>query len=400
MESTRETPRTWRRAWHDALYAEGGFYTAGPGAVRDLGFACHAGNGTITAAAKTAPTSGPGKHFRTSVNVGPALAEVMARMLADTDMRIGHPDPFDVIDIGAGDGSLIQNLSIALQRDFPHVAARTRFTGVDVHVRPPALANNVTWIRGLAPDALELHTPDPINGVVLAHEWLDNIPCEVIEIGREGQPCVVLVDDDGKEALGPSLWDTTSCSLIDVDAPAVIKWLERWWPSAVPGTFLEASLYDSEPGTRAEIGITRDDALVSVAKLINTGTLIAVDYAHDLGRRTSGAWFYGSLSGFSEGRMVDPVPNGSCDLTAHVALDACGAAVLEMLTQQGKRAEAQISSQKDILESYGMRTELPDASLASNPAAYARSLQQHSDTAELLNPVTLGHFQWLRVDIS
>ena len=386
MESIRETPRPWRLAWYDALYAESGFYTAGPGSVTPV---------------ITDEPSGPAHHFRTSVAVGQGLAAVVSHIIAETRIRLRDLESIDVIDVGAGDGSLLHHLITALENSYPDLVQRCRFTGVDVHVRPPALAERIAWVRGLAPDAMQLHLNASINGLVIAHEWLDNVPCDVVEIGRELQPCVVLVDHEGNETLGPSLWDDTACNTLGVDAQANLKWLERWWPSAVPGTFMEASLYDAEPGARAEIGISRDKAIADVASMINRGTLLVIDYGHDLGRRTSGAWTFGSLAGYRSGRMVDPVPNGSCDITAHVAMDACGAAVLEALASRGKSVTATIQSQRDVFDRYGLSAAMPVRELAtSDPRAYASALAFATDVKELMDPASLGNFQWLRVEIN
>ena len=46
---------------------------------------------------------------------------------------------------------------------------------------------------------------------------------------------------------------------------------------------------------------------------------LAIDYAHERERRP----VYGTLTGYRDGHCVSPVPDGSCDITAHVALDAC-----------------------------------------------------------------------------
>ncbi|MYS43043.1 hypothetical protein GTY23_17755, partial [Streptomyces sp. SID5998] len=55
---------------------------------------------------------------------------------------------------------------------------------------------------------------------------------------------------------------------------------------------------------------------------LRRGLAVAVDYAHTAADRPP----FGTLTGFRDGRETAPVPDGSCDLTAHVALDACAAA--------------------------------------------------------------------------
>ncbi|NEB77546.1 hypothetical protein G3I40_20315, partial [Streptomyces sp. SID14478] len=52
---------------------------------------------------------------------------------------------------------------------------------------------------------------------------------------------------------------------------------------------------------------------------VERGLAVAVDYAHARGTRPP----FGTLTGFRAGRETAPVPDGTCDLTAHVALDAC-----------------------------------------------------------------------------
>ncbi|NEC19081.1 hypothetical protein G3I50_12545, partial [Streptomyces parvus] len=79
------------------------------------------------------------------------------------------------------------------------------------------------------------------------------------------------------------------------------------------------------PGERAEIGRPRDAAWTGAVGCLTAGLAVAVDYAHGRGTRPP----FGTLTGFRGGREVRPVPDGSRDLTAHVALDACAAAVTE-----------------------------------------------------------------------
>jgi hypothetical protein len=54
---------------------------------------------------------------------------------------------------------------------------------------------------------------------------------------------------------------------------------------------------------------------------------MAIDYGHVRVERATGAWDGGTLAAYRRGRLVSPVPDGSCNITAHVAVDACAAAV-------------------------------------------------------------------------
>jgi SAM-dependent MidA family methyltransferase len=284
--------RLWREAWENALYGPDGFY------VRE-------------AAAD---------HFRTSVAVSPLFAAAVRRLAGLVDEALGRPDPFDVVDVGAGRGELLHGL--------PAVPARWRLTAVE---RAPDPGTGVRWLPAVP----------PLTGLLLANEWLDVVPLDVVEDGR-----LVLVDPAGGEHPGPpSPYDA---------------WCARWWPG----------------GGRVEVGMPREAAWAGAVAQVRRGLAVAVDYGHTAGDRRP------TLTGHRRGRPVPPVPDGSCDLTAHVALDACAAATGAVLL-----------TQRRALRALGVDGTLP--AYGGEPAAFARRLQQASEAAELLDPAGLGGFGWL-----
>jgi hypothetical protein len=83
------------------------------------------------------------------------------------------------------------------------------------------------------------------------------------------------------------------------------------------------------------------------------------------------------------------VPDGSCDITAHVALDACAAAV-------GPGVETVLTTQREYLRGLGVSGARPDLALASSdPLGYLRGLSRASAAAELTDAGGLGGFGWL-----
>jgi SAM-dependent MidA family methyltransferase len=97
------------------------------------------------------------------------------------------------------------------------------------------------------------------------------------------------------------------------------------------------------------------------------------------------------LTGYRDGRQVVPVPDGSCDVTAHVALDACAEA--------GRRAgatETVLTTQREALTALGMVAEQPHSELASTDAgAYVAAIVRVGQLAELRERGGLGDFGWL-----
>ncbi|MEU1915496.1 SAM-dependent methyltransferase [Streptomyces massasporeus] len=287
---------------------------------------------------------GPAGHFRTSVHASPLFARAVARLLCRVDEALGRPAVLDFVDMAAGRGELAGGVLAALPAD---VAARTRVCAVEIADRPAGLDHRIEWLA---------EPPRGTTGLLFANEWLDNVPVEVAEVDAAGVARLVLVREDGTERLGEP---------VDGD-PA--RWLERWWP--LPG----------EEGLRAEIGLSRDEAWATAVATLRRGLAVAVDYAHTADTRPP----FGTLTGFREGRETTPVPDGSCDLTAHVALDACAL--------PGGR----VLPQREALRALGVTGARPPLTLAStDPAAYVRALASAGEAAELTATGGLGDFGWL-----
>jgi SAM-dependent MidA family methyltransferase len=296
--------RPWRDAWHDALYGPEGFFLH----------------------------SRPADHFRTSVTSSDVFAAAVARLVREAELEA-------VVDLGAGGGELLTRLHA--------IDPRLRLTGVELAPRPEELPTDIGWTDVL---------PHSIEGLLIAHEWLDNIPCEVVELDEHGVVRLVVVETvSGEESLGE---------------PVQSDWLDRWWPL-------------TEPGTRAEVGEPRDEAWADAVARVR-GIALAVDYGHAAEARPP----FGSLASFADGQERDVVPDGSRDVTAHVAVDSVAA-----LTG------ATVERQRDALARLGVDGTRPPLDLATaDPAAYVAALSRASESAELRARGGWGDFWWLTTD--
>ncbi|KAA1397149.1 SAM-dependent methyltransferase [Aeromicrobium ginsengisoli] len=292
-------PLPWREAWERALYAEGGFFR----------------------------TSRPAEHFRTSVHI-PAFAGAIAEVVRRTGAR-------QVVDLAAGGGELLTALQPLID---------VELVGVELAARPADLPESIAWQPAL---------PDHVDGLLIANEWLDNIPCDVVELDDEGVVREVLVDPVTGEETHGNAYDSA--------------WLREWWPLV-------------EPGDRAEVGETRDAAWADAVSRV-TGTAIAIDYGHTRDDRPP----FGSLRSYADGREVDVVPDGSRDVTAHVAVDSVAATTGATLIRQA-----------DALARLGLDGARPALELAhSDPGAYVRALSAAGEAGELMASGGLGDFWWL-----
>lgn len=299
---------------------------------------------------------GPAGHFRTSVHASSLFAGAVAGLMCRVDEALGRPAALDFVDMAAGRGELVTGVLGALPAD---VAARTRAYAVEIADRPAGLDHRIEW---------RPEPPHGVTGLLFANEWLDNVPVEVAEVDAAGVARRVLVRRDGSERLGEPV------------TGAEAEWLARWWP------------LEGVEGARAEVGLPRDEAWASVVATLERGLAVAVDYAHTAGSRPP----FGTLTGFRDGRGTTPVPDGSCDITAHVALDACaehaGAATGNRDTLMGTR----LLSQRAALRALGVSGARPPLALASTrPAEYVRALASAGEAAELTAEGGLGDFGWL-----
>lgn len=316
----------WAEAMDAALYGPGGFYRR----------------------------ENPAAHFRTSVSASPLFAGAIADLAVVVDGALGATGPFQLVDLGSGDGRLVTQV---LERLPGSLRARTDAVAVDVRPRPPALPPGIGWTS--AP-------PAPVRGLVVANEWLDNIPCDVVEHDGDTLRRVEVDPRTGEERL------------TERAGPLERAWVERWWPPL-------------RRGDRVEVGARRDAAWRDVLRSLDRGAALAVDYAHDSADRAAGRFRDGTLAAFRDGRAVPPVPDGTCDLTAHVAIDACAAA-----GEEGGASHTWRHRQREALAALGVRATLPDRALAeTEPSAYLDRLRRSSEAVELLDPRGLGAFWWL-----
>jgi len=88
---------------------------------------------------------------------------------------------------------------------------------------------------------------------------------------------------------------------------------------------------------------------------------------------------------------VPAIPDGSRDITAHVALDACAAA-----GRAAGAGETVLTTQRVALRALGLDARRPPLGLAaSDPEGYALTLCRASQDAELVDAAGLGGFGWL-----
>ena len=312
---------------------------------------------------------GPAVHFSTAAHgpTGRVLAEALLRLW---DRHRPGRLPSVIVDIGAGRGELTTHLaaltasptrtSDTLARPTTPERSvrgegrgRPRVVGVDVVDRPPGLDAGIDWVSSPGGPHLPEGLRGLTNALVVAHEWLDVVPCTIAEVDDDGTLREVLVDPaSGEESAGAAV------------EPADRLWAEQHWcPTA--------------PGDRVEIGRSRDAAWADLVTRVDSGLVVAIDYGHDASERPSG----GTLTAYRQGHLVHPVPDGTCDLTAHVAMDTLDA--------------DELHRQRELLVDLGIVAQPADhGSARTDPLGYLGALERVSAEARLIERVGFGAFWW------
>ncbi len=143
-------------------------------------------------------------HFVTSPHLSPVFGRLVARQVAEFWELLDRPAPFDVVEVGAGDGTMAHQILGALPDDVTQVV---RFRAVE----RSAAARQALEASGF--EALESLSDitSPIVGCVIANELLDNLPFHrlrgasrgVVElfVGVEGDRFVLVEGPPSSEAL-------------------------------------------------------------------------------------------------------------------------------------------------------------------------------------------------------
>ncbi len=345
-----------------ALYGPDGFFTRGGGAGR------------------------AGQDFITSPETGSLFGACVARALDAEWLRQGHPDPFVVVEAGAGNGRLARDVLRAEPACAPALhyvlversAALREEQAARLALEPLADALGPASRRdpeeepepvgGLGPivSALDDLPARSVDGVILANELLDNLAFEIVERTDAGwsEVRVGLHDDGG------------FCEVLIPAADDLLGWVKD---------------LDLTVGTRVPVATGAVEWIVRAGQSLRRGSLILADYMAtwpELAER-SGGW----LRTFAaHQRGADPLgPPGTQDITIDVPL--------EMVHRAARRAGLAVTAQTtqaDWLASLGIEDFVAEGRAAWEAGAATPDLvalagrSRVTEAAALTDPTGLG----------
>ena len=290
-------PITFARFMEIALYGEHGYYTSSVNAGAD---------------------------YATSPQMHPAFGALIAGYLLKAWETLGEPEMFDVVELGAGDGGLAQDVKDAVARVRESNNRRAQFS--------EALRYNAFDIRprGWVRDVGELRRLNPVVGCVISNELLDAFPAHVFTVrNRKVLECYVGFGDTGELAFVEG--DASTNEIVDRVSE---------YTSILP------------EGYRGEVNLGIGEWASTVAGLLKSGYVLTIDYGHERNALYHPARYEGSLRCYREHVLgQNPFRDvGLQDMTVHVDFTA----VDEVLDAVGFERKTELKSQRDFLFDLGI----------------------------------------------
>ncbi len=297
--------------------------------------------------------------YLTAPDLGPSFGRSLARAFVDMWTRMGKPPAWDLVEAGAGRGTLLRDVLVSLERERAEAAKGVRPAIVEVSPRlreqqSAALdGRDIRW-------ASEARALAPLQGIVFANEVLDAFPVHVLVRSEEGVREVYVEEHAG------ALIET-----LRAPSQADLRWRV---PEHLP------------LGGRWEVSPDAEGWVASLAAALTGGYVLFVDYGGDEDDLLTrlGA---GTVRGFSRHRLIsDPyLEPGAHDLTASVNFTA-----IRRAAEGAGFAFVGRTTQRDALIALGIRE---STARAATPIEQLRAASKRSAIDTLLDPQGFGAFQ-------
>jgi SAM-dependent MidA family methyltransferase len=308
--------------------------------------------------ARTPDRIGSRGDFFTSPHLGTDFGEMLAIQLAEMWELLDRPQPFMVVEMGAGQGLLAKDILHYWQQQYPTLLADYVIVETSAAMRrcqqQVLVDRPVRWVEWA-----DLST-ESITGCLFSNELIDALPVHQVVV-KDGtlQEVYVTVDNDNQLQ-----------EVLDVPStPQLAGYFEQ---AGIP-------ILSYEDGYRTEVNLAANEWLQTVSSKLNKGYLLSIDYGYTSQRYYNPQRSQGTLQCYYQHRYhSNPYLHiGQQDLTAHVDFTS--------LIRQGNSLgfqELGFTKQGMFLMALGL------ADRISQPESWERRQVLH----QLIEPMGLGGF--------
>ncbi len=267
------------------------------------------------------------------------MGMVLARQIAELFALLGKPEPFTVVEVGAGSGKMADGILEAMLRWHRDVYDAVRYVIVERQKDLAVDHHGKIEVQG------DISDIGPVTGCILSNELFDALPIHLVVMqDRLYEVCVTMRDDRFQEVLVPAGDELTGhLDSIGVALPA---------------------------GMRTEINLQAGRLIKAMASALQHGYVLTIDYGYTSAEYYAPARTCGTLVCY-HGHRVDDDPYsfvGEKDITSHVDFTS--------LAGWGREASMEIIGyvrQRDFVMSLGydeLLAKIKD--IVRDPVAYYR----------------------------
>jgi SAM-dependent MidA family methyltransferase len=308
--------------------------------------------------------------FLTSPHLADDFGEMLAIQLYQIWQILGSPQLFSIVEMGAGQGLLAAQILVYSQQKYPDFLRSIDY--IIIETAPAMIAAQAAKLKDLPirwcnwEDILDRS----ITGCFLSNELIDALPVHQVVVTKdELQEIYVTVDED--RAFNESIDELSTDKL------------EQYWQ--LNRINLLSDRYPHE--YRTEVNLAALDWLKLVARKLQRGYVISIDYGYSADRYYNPMRDRGTLQCYYQhAHHNDPYINiGNQDLTAHVDFTA--------LQNQGELLGLQtvgFTQQGMFLMALGLGERI--AAISTSSGEIQSLLQRRQNLHQLIDPIGLGKF--------
>jgi SAM-dependent MidA family methyltransferase len=315
--------------------------------------------------------------FVTSPHLGADFGELLAEQFVEMWQMLGHPKPFTLVEMGAGQGLIVQDVLRYLHRHHFECFEALHYLIVEkssalVAEQQQRLAKLSQSWGNLYWQTLDEMPPESVVGCCFSNELVDALPVHqlVIEAGQLRE-VYVTVEQTG------NFTEVTG----ELSTPKLASYFD--WV----GVKLPSEAYPN--GYRTEVNLAAVDWMGAIATRLQRGYLLTIDYGYPARRYYQPSRAQGTLQCYYQhAHHSNPYTNiGRQDLTAHVDFTA--------LERQGELSGLQtvgFTQQGLFLMALGLGDRLSTLSSPTSDLSLQATLQRREALHSLMNPMGLGNF--------
>jgi SAM-dependent MidA family methyltransferase len=337
---------------------------------------------------------GKGGDFVTSATLGPDFSALIGCQFVQwlRTLALSHPtNTLSVVEVGPGEAELSCDLIDYLVEQLPDLIHRFELVLVEANpgmeqrqrkrLKQHQSSRNSHQLFPQRWTSLSDLKTSPVIGVLIAHELLDALPVERLELndGRLRRQTVQL--QQGRNGNKSLHWGTEP----------IPQALQERMDTTLSATQIVLPPEDAEDGWTTEWHDECANWFAEAFEALDAGHLLVIDYALEAHRYYSAPRGAGTLMAYRNQRASDNilVDAGKQDLTAHLCLET----MVHQATSIGWTLEGQCR-QGEALLALGLAQRFSSLQQLSGNQL-TEVLQRREALLRLVDPACLGEFRWL-----